>query len=510
MNLWPHQVRALEEIDALIASGSRRICVASPTGGGKTAIASNRMETSGKPTVFYTNRKMLFAQTSERFTTLGLEHGLRASGYTEDASQAIQLAMMQTEQSAMKKGRQLHAAKEVLVDEAHNNAAAGCMEIFEKHQSMDAECIQIGFTATPLGIGHAYDDLIVAGTNSELRRCGSHVPAMTYAPDEPDTKLVGKVAIGEGECGIQNKSRMVFAQRVFGRVIETYRILNPEGRPAVLFAPGVAESRWFAETLSENGIPAAHIDGENCWVDGETYPSDPDIRKEIEERTQDGDIKIVCNRFVLREGIDWPFIYHGIFATVFGSLTSYLQAGGRIVRNHESMDEVCIQDHGGNWWRHGSLNADRNWSLESNDRIEAGVRTESIRENKEPEPIVCPKCSAVRLSGSSCVTCGYFYEGRKRPVLQADGSLKAMTNATFRPRRYAEKSKQIEDSWVGRVEAVRRSKKETVANRTFSQLSASFARDNNWCYPPKGMVQTPMEDEDWFRPVKDVPRSRLN
>ena len=510
MNLWPHQQQALNEIQDAIDSGIKRICVTAPTGGGKTLMASTRMQDSGKRTVFYTNRRMLFAQTSEKFHDIEMNHGLRASGFEPRYLEPIQLAMFQSEQAALKKGRELHRADEVLVDEAHNNAATKCMEIFDKHEEMVPDCVRIGFTATPLGLGHAYDHLIQAGTNSELRECGSHVWCKTFAPDEPDTKIIGKVAIGERECGIQQSKRKQYVQRVFGRIVENYRELNPEQKPTVLFAPGVAESIWFAEQLTQNGINAAHIDGENCWIDGGLVQNDDHVRRVIEERTEAGNIKIVCNRFVLREGIDWPFIFHGIFATVFGSLTSYLQAGGRILRAHPSMDHIIIQDHGGNWWRHGSLNADREWELGSTDQLEYAKRVDRIREKKEHEPIVCPQCSAIRLSGSKCATCGYFYQGKQRPVLQADGSLQQMNNDVFKAKRYAKTTTQLIDSWCSRVRNVRKSKKDTVKNMTFAQPATNFARDNYWQYPPRDLPMMPKKMEDFFRPIRDVPMESLH
>lgn len=507
MSLWPHQARALGELDDAIRAGEKRICLTSPTGGGKTRMAITRLETSGVPSVFYTHRKMLLSQTSRTFDEHGIPHGIRASGFEPRLLEDIQIAMVQTEAVAvLRKGRRdVHDAKEVLVDEAHNNAAGTAQELLERHNG-----VVIGLTATPLGIGHIYDRLIVGGTNSELRKCGAHVPAYTYGPDEPDTKLVGKIAIGEGECGIEKSNRMKFAHRVFGRVIENWKLLNPDQRPALLFAPGVEESMWFAETLCANGIPAAHIDGKNCWLDGEQLDNSQEVRDEIAERSKAGNLKIVCNRFVLREGVDWPWIYHGIFATVFGSLTSYLQAGGRLLRAHPSMDRVIVQDHGGNWWRHGSLNADREWDLSLNDRIVGNLRLAKIREKKEPEPIHCPKCDAIRLHGRACHNCGFVSEGRRRPVLQANGSLKEMSNDAFRQRRYDTKTKNIEQEWVSRVQAVRKSKKQTVQRMTFAQLDVTFARDNNWKYAPRGLPMMPKNEKDWFRRVCDVPMECLN
>jgi len=505
--LWNHQQAGLDQAEQLILSGVRRICVTSPTGGGKTRLAMARMIASKVPTVFYTHRKMLLSQTSEKFDEMGIRHGLRASGHDTAYMHDIQLAMIQSETSAVYKSkkRDLHKASEILIDEAHNNASGQAQKIIEDH-----DCVTIGLTATPLGVGHLYDALVVAGTNSELRECGAHVPAYTFGPDEPSTKLVGPIVIGEGECGISRAKRKIYATRVFGSVVEHYRALNPSQSPTLLFAPGVAESVWFCEQLNERGISAASIDGKNCWLDGETVSTNDDVKKEIELRARSGDIKVVCNRFVLREGVDWPWIEHMIFATVFGSLTAYLQAGGRGLRASPGKSRCTIQDHGGNWWRHGSLNADRVWRLSDNDRIIGNERLERIREKKDPEPIHCPRCHAIRLMGPKCHQCGHQCNARTRPVLQADGSLREMKNDTFRERRRMSKSEKVINDWVGRIHGVRRSKKDTVKTMTFAQVEARFAQDHNWQYPPRGLPMMPIQDADWFRPVQQVPLERLS
>ena len=507
-SLWPHQQIAIEKTDARLASGVRRLCIASPTGMGKTRILFEHMEKQ-KSAAIYTDRKMLLSQLADGLKSSGLDFGYRASGHEPRLLDDYQLCMVQTEASRASKGRAIHPAHVVYIDELHKNKGDQMQGLLAKHDNARPEVAHIGFTATPLGIEHMVDELIVAGTVSEGRKCGALVPAYHYAPDEPDTKWIGKVVVGEGECGIQNTKRQEFAHRVFGRVLDNYHILNPEGRPAILFAPGVAESVWFAQTLTEAGIPSAHIDGKNCWVDGEEHKNDEAIRDEIGRRSKMGDIKIVCNRFVLREGINWPWLYHGIFATVFGSLTSYIQAGGRLLRAHSSLDSVVIQDHGGNWHRHGSLNEDREWKLEYTDRIVQGLRESRIREKREPEPIVCPKCHAVRLTGPECYDCGHRHSTRSRIVLQKDGSLREAKGDIFRRRRYLEPTDiDLKKEFKARVKAIQNSKRPTVQSMTFAQLEATFARDHDWKFPPREWPGMPVNDLDFYRRVADVKELR--
>lgn len=659
MQLWPHQQYAIDELKRLISSGARRICVQAATGAGKSVVMRTHIEQHSVPTALYTDRKMLMAQLGRGLDADGFLYGVRAAGVEPRLLEDIQLCMVQTEYSrAVNKGRDIHRADHTIWDEAHrfNNPTAAALR--ELHLKRNPNVVEIGFTATPLGLGGVYDEMIVAGTNSELRDCGALVPAYHYAPDEPDTKLVGRVTVGEGECGIPNAKRMQYATRVFGSVEKHYWQYNPEQKPTILFAPGVRESLWFAQTLSERGIPSAHLDGKNIWIDGETFDTNDDKRQELADRLQSGDIKVVTNRFCLddqteiltdtgwvgmdamtkehrvanwdnghvffappkevirrkrmpdermvvletprrsirvtenhqmlyrtdlvgpfhkceakdlvdqyvgipvcsanprlapmtwvpeytykfqfedgwkdeevwcvecdsgniitrrkgsatvmgnclREGIDWPWVEFGIFATIFGSLTSYIQAGGRILRASPSTGKThaTIIDHGGCWHRHGSLNANREWKLEYTDRIVAGLREDRIRKGEEPEPITCPECNAVRLSGPTCPVCKFRYEGKVRKVLQADGSLREMKGDIFRKRRHLTYSEKLERDWCSRVKAVKNSKKEHVRNMTFTQLEVSFARDHNWQYPPRELPMMPVNEIDWYLPVSAV------
>jgi superfamily II DNA or RNA helicase len=512
MKLWPHQERAIAEILQAVDSGYRNILVTSPTGGGKSRIILEQIKLAGYGVSLYTDRRMLLRQLSADLDREGIDYGIRAAGHESALLRPIQLSMMQTEGSRSLDGnREVHPSGLVIVDEAHKMAGSTMMALDEEHLRLKPKRVKIGTTATPLGIGHFYDKLIVAGTNTELRQCGALVPAKHYGPDEPDTKWIGTVAVDGGECGIVNAKRTAFAHRVFGRVLEHIPIYNPELKAMLLFAPGVEQSKWFAQELTKHGIPSAHIDGSEIWVDGEVLDPTDENRKMIADRSKDGDIKCVCNRFVMREGINWPWLYHGIFATVFGSLTSYLQAGGRLLRNDPSLPgHVVISDHGGNWHRHGSLNADREWELEYDDRIVQGIRKERIQNKEEPEPIVCPKCHACRLSGATCRECGYRHVGRVRSVLQKDGSLKEMRGDIYREPRRIAKSDRVKEDWINRVRGIRHSKKETVVGMTFAQAEVSFARDHNWQYPPRGLPEMPLNPADWFRPIQSVPKERLS
>lgn len=500
--LWPHQQRAIDETLAAIDAGETAICLTSPTGGGKSLVAEELALARDCNVAIYTNRRLMVEQLSRGCERRGIAHGIRAAGHEPALLRNVQICSMQTErQRVYGTGRwELHDAQLVIVDEAHLQKESTAQQIITDHRQAGAAVV--GLTATPLNLAHIYDRLIVAGTNSELRECGALVPCHTYGPDEPDTRHVKKVAIGEDYSESQIR-KMIMVQGIFGRVLDHYRRLNPDRRPAILFAPGVKESIWFAEQFTAAGIRAAHLDGANIWLDGELYPTSQELREQVLIGSKLGDIKILCNRFVLREGVDLPWLYHAILATVFGSLQSYLQAVGRLLRAHPSLDHVVLQDHGGNWHRHGSPNADREWSLALTDRIVAGIRAERLREKKDPEPIVCPKCHAVRLSGPTCHKCGHTHHGKSRMVVQSDGRLREYTGDIYKPHRISQ-APDAQKQW-DRLVNYRAPK----AGHTFSQCEALFAMENNWAWPPRTLKNMPANELDWFRAVTDVPKERL-
>lgn len=501
MNLWPHQTQALADLDNRM--GQRAcLCVTSPTGGGKTVMMTELLK-QGKRAILYTNRKMLLDQTASVLESHGLKFGIRAAGHITDFTKPIQLASIQTEDSRTlkKKKWELHDAEHVLIDEAHVNKEGTMCELVNRHLDQGA-CV-VGFTATPLNIGHMYDHLIVAGRVSDLRACGALVPSYTYAPDEPDCSKIKRTATGEYTQGDIRK--LIMTHSIVGRVIENWRKLNPDGYPTLLFAPGVKESLWFAEQLVAAGIPAAHIDGEKIWMNGTLCESDQSARDELKRLCQGGEIEIVCNRFVLREGIDWPFVRHMIFATIFGALTSYIQSGGRGLRAHPGKTGVTVQDHGGNWWRHGSLNSDREWCLDHSDYVVGEMREHRLREKKEHEPILCPKCFAVRLGGPICKACGHAQTTKSRMVVQHDGSLREMNGDIFKPRREYRKP-DIADKWRTYYYRAKNSKN----GMTFNQARGLFAYENNWQYPPAGLPLMPRDEASWFRSVREVPVEHLH
>lgn len=512
-SLWPHQGKALLDAEQAIGEGVKRICVASPTGGGKTRIMQDlalQFLGAGMRVALYTNRRMLIDQLSENCTKQGIYHGIRAAGYPDEREHRFQICSIQTEHARCVRSQRwhLHDAKLVLVDEAHLHANDMAHAILGNHVKDGA--FVVGFTATPVSLGAMYDRLIQAGTVTELFQCGALVPAVHYAPDEPDMKRLKGIREGQDLTEKQQRSA-IMRPGLFGRIWDNYRRINPDNRPTICFGPDVEGSVWIAEQFNKQGVRAAHIDGENIWIDGEYHKSTRDLRQEILEESKNGKIRVLCNRFVLREGIDCPWLVHAIFACIFGSLQSYLQSGGRLLRAFPGLQFVTIQDHGGNWWRHGSLNEDRYWTLGDTGARLYGKRAERLRNGEAPEPFTCPRCGRVWAAGRRCSParggCGFeFPEGMKRTraVVTEEGTLKKITGSIFRPRKT-----YTDPDGPAKWERMYHRARSKSWGASFRQAAAVFAQENGWNWPATDWPLMPTTPDDWFLKVSDVPMNRL-
>lgn len=493
---WPNQIHAVAEARRLIDRGVRRFCIVGPTGSGKSRIQRRIME-FGKPTVLLCHRVMLLEQLAKGIDEHGLPFGINASGYAPSILEGVQLGMIQTLESRWRRGiGDLPPADIVLLDEAHAERGERMCNVLNEYVNRGATVI--GFTATPVGIGHMFDELVVAGTTSELIRYGSLIPAHTYAPDEPAMESFKPTT--KGILQFKEEVKEVMLKVIFGRVIEHYHRLNPEQKPSILFAPGVDESRWFCEQFNEAGIPWSHIDSQRIYINGDAMAATRENRQLLAEASEAGRTKGISNRFVLREGIDFPWLAHGIFACTFGGIASYIQSGGRMLRAHHSLDHVVIQDHGGNYWRHDSLNCDREWSLNKSEAQMAGEQAEHYRTKAEAEPVSCPQCGKVRRGGIECTnpSCRFVAKAKQRVVIQTDGTLTNVHGDIYKPRRAAKDTPELHRKWTACVYRCRNS------GRTFNQARALFQRENYGQVPGPEFPMVPKQEGDWYRKVVDL------
>ncbi len=529
ISAWPHQSFAREESHRKIAAGVRSFCISSPTGGGKSKILQFLLEdfvAQGFQCAVFTNRRLLTAQLSKGLNEAGIHLGVRAAQFESwsDPNAPVQICSMQTEDARVMKGRErarkrlksnaeahrdhaLFPAQVVFVDEWHMNTGDRMTNILREYQELYGAII-IGFSATPLGISHIADELIIAGNNSELRECGALVPAICYEPASFDIWKIRRTKSGLfSQTELEDRVKAIWSQHVVGHVYHHWKTLNPDGKPSLGMAPGVKESLGLAVDFSRHGVNAAHISADGIFVDGKHYSTTEQTdRDEMFARSKSGEIPMIWNRFVLREAIDLPWLEFLSLATPIASLTAFVQVIGRVLRASPLTGKVraTIIDHGGAIRMHGSPNMDRDDEWRKYFREDADKITKdrleqlSNPQSKEPEPITCPNCGMIRKTGKQCPGCKFEHPVSVRKVIQESGELKLVKGDVF-PKRRQKVEQDTSSKWQKCYFQCRNARKPM----SFNQVQALFVREHGY-YPPKDLPYMPKNEADWSRKVKAV------
>lgn len=482
--LWDHQTRAIAEAAMAVQHGYRSICVASPTGSGKTVMMSEialRAAAKGRHVVLLTNRRILIEQTADqldkhgvKFSTISASHGCYYPG------RLVSLCSVQTIDSRVlrRKTLELPPASILILDEAHSTYYERFRAAFREQ---NPQLVELGFTATPIGIS-GYTKLIVAARNSELLERGVLVPCETYSISAPD---MSGVKIVRGDYSAAEAEDRMTKCTVFGDLYAYAEKLNPNKAPTVLFAPGVAFSRGMVQQFNERGWKSAHVDGQT-----------PDhIRDKTFADLASGAIHLVSSCGVLREGWNCPAVRHGILAQPTRSLGTYLQIVGRLLRSYPGKTHAILQDHSGATWRHGDPNEDREWQLGDTEKTLAEAREQKPPEEKAP--ITCPECHHDRKSGPVCPNCGFRFTERLMFIKKEDGQL---VRVRVTQKRKKEPTSEAQKYWNSLVFGARSSGN----RRTFSQCAEMY-RKKHGEYPPSGLEFMPEKGSlDWKRAVVSV------
>jgi len=539
---WLHQREGVQRTIDALSNGTNSVCLTAPTGAGKTAceIALARFwaEERGMNVLCLTNRILLTQQTREVFQQDRVGVGVISSSMPqfEREDVRVQIATIQTILARRRKQPSYWVdADLVLADEVHQLATGESAELLNEYVARGAKVC--GVTATPLGVSGVCEELIVAARTRDLQKQNILCEAQWFAPVELDTrKLVGDNTVDMSLT--ENQARKTWGPlrgdtgqrvRIVGQLLDHYQRLHPEGIHTLAFAPGVKESLWAAQFCKSRGIRAMHVDGDDFWVDGKLYD-----RKQNEREFQDamqtwreGDINILWNRFVLREGIDEPQIQCLMLATPVGSYRSFLQMVGRGLRKHPDKDCVKVLDFGGSWWRHGSVNVNVDWESYYYDDAEmiSKDRVTHYRETGEHMGQGCPKCGMVHKSFARiivCQYCGYEFPRGKasRPILQKEGDLVMVSGEPIKQWRIR-RTPEAEKIWSGLYwNAVRKAKKGeyTSFNQLYQQFYVNRAKAAGkngkpafWkaYHAPRDLPLMPKARLDWHARVHELRQNEM-
>lgn len=488
--LWANQERGIRGAEQAEADGHKATCVYCPTGGGKTVMMAERarriVAKGGRPLIL-THRRTLLRQGVRTLVERGLTHSVLAPGFSYDETLPVCVGSVKTLVSRCLKAQKvgLPPATHVLVDEPHSNSSGEAEQLLLRYMKRGA--ILEGYDATPVGIGHIYQALVLAGTKAELRKAGKLVSCEVYAPDEPN--MVG-VKTRDGEFVEGQMRKRVMETLVFGNLFDNWETLNPDCRATLVWAPGVEESRWIVEMFGFLGVTAEHLDGNT---------SDSE-REDMFGRFKDGRLTVISSYGVLREGVDLPNAYHGVLLQTCGAFATYMQLVGRLLRAADGKDKCILQDHSGGWWRHGSPNADYHPRLTDTNRVLAAERTYAFETRGEVEPQRCPNCNGIRAGATQkapCPHCGHVYMRSVRLIRMEKGNLVKQVGNVHKRKEQGDDDVRV---WKQCLWAA------ACCNdpHTLAQAAADFRRRQGKSLPPDLPLQPEPGSLNWYRAVPAV------
>jgi superfamily II DNA or RNA helicase len=391
--LYPHQQRAINEIEQAFADGHHAVMVQSPTGSGKGVMLShiiNECHEKGLTVLFLVHLGELIKQTSDYMESYGIEHGIIKAGTKQEDEHPVQLASFQTICRRLKNPH-IRQADVMIIDEAHHATAPTFLKVIEHYKKNRV----IGFSATPsrqngMGLGNLFDVMISVETIKALTDQGFLAPVRIYGPVSPD--LAG-VKISAGDYQKDQLEGAMLAGGLVGDIVGHWMKFG-DNRQTIVFATGVKHSVAICLQFRAEGIAAEHIDGK----------TDKDERKAIMDRFKAGTTQVLVNCQVLTEGVDVPNIGCVILARPTKSLNAYLQMAGRGMRTAPNKEYCILLDHAGAVHEHGFPDETVEWSLDVTSK--AVNKANEKRKREKSEPIKCPVCDLVYTARLDCPGCG--------------------------------------------------------------------------------------------------------
>lgn len=375
LELRAYQLDAIQQARDRIAAGRKAPLLCAPTGAGKSAICAELVKLhlakdEDNRVLVLAHRRELISQMTKTLLRCGVtDVGEIFPGVTQRPRARVQVASMQT----LRAREKFPLATMVIYDECHHVAADDFNELVKGYP----DAYRIGFTATPMrsdgrGMSPAFDSLVVVSTIKELTALGYLVPCKVIAPAKP-----------------LRKPNMTHSP------VDAY-LAHANGVRTVVFADFVANAEKFVGEFLEKGIEAVIVTG-----------AQPDnVRKAAFAAHDRG--AVLVNVAVACEGWDSPPTSCCILARGCGSVGTYLQIVGRVLRPSPGKTSALLIDlTGRSFYDHGAPDADRLYSLNGK-----GIRT---KDKLEEEPRYCPVCGQpVEPPPNSwpCGVCGHEAEGQ--------------------------------------------------------------------------------------------------
>ncbi|WGM05017.1 DEAD/DEAH box helicase [Arsenophonus nasoniae] len=367
----------------------RTLLLSAPVGFGKTAIAAfitDGFISQGMRVMFVAPYTVLLNQTATRFIEYGLPEDeisyVWRNHCQHHPDRLIQIGSADT----LIRRTFPDNIDLLIVDEAHIKRDK-LLKIISK-----GEMRVIGLSGTPFApwMGKYYEKLIKPTTMRDLINIGDLSRYDFFAPDKPDLSDVKTTRLSQfGDDYVENQIAKIMSDHTLvGNIVQNW-IRKGEDRPTLCFCVSVAHANAVANAFTDAGVPAAVIIAETPQEE----------RREVIQRFEAGEIKIIVNVGVLTAGFDSD-VRCIIYARPTKSEIRWIQCLGRGLRTAAGKDSCLIFDHSGTVDKLGFPD-----DIEYDD-----LPSEKKTLNIAAPTKTCPECHCVVYAGfHTCPECGFDF-----------------------------------------------------------------------------------------------------
>jgi superfamily II DNA or RNA helicase len=377
------------------------------------SIIAQGAQSKNKKVLILVHRKEILEQTLSKLFDLGVQSGQIAPGkpITRDL---IQTAMVGT---LVRRLDKIPRPDLIIIDECHHSVAGQWLKIINHFRDVP----KLGWTATPerldgAGLGNIFDCMIKGPTINNLVNAGYLSYPVMYRPPKEMTE---KFHIKRGDFDKDEQVEAMTKKHIIGDVIDHYRKYM-DGLPAVCFCVSILHCEIMEKQFNQAGYKAKMV-----------YGNMPRSEREAAIKgLADGTYNILTSCDVISEGVDVPVMAGCILLRKTLSLSLYLQQVGRALRKFPGKEKAIILDHAGNYYLHGHILVEREWSLDAKKR--------DRKKDKPPTTTSCPKCFAVWPGEpKKCPACNFIFNQeenktgniRKTPEVIAGDLIAALPGA---------------------------------------------------------------------------------
>ena len=410
IKLYDFQEEKVNAVRDFVSKGYKSVLLASPTGSGKTAMATAIVYGAYKKEkvcFFVVPRRDLLDQTSLTLAEFGIPHSFIAAGKPCNTFARVFVCSTGTLQN------RLSIVPDIaIIDESHYGDKA-LDKIIKYYKSNGA--VVIGLSATPWklsgkGLGCWYDKMVEGKSVRWLIDNKRLSEYRAFAPSHPD---LSGIKIQHGDYVQSQLAEKMEQDRILiGNAVKHYK-QHAAGKLGITFGVSIKHSQILAQSYRDAGIPAMHIDGE----------TPEDERKKISRAFAKREIMQLCNAELLCFGYDLA-TSSGIKGVCIQSMTDcqptmslakQSQKNGRNLR-YDGETHLFF-DHANNFQKHGLPDHPHEWTLSDRDKQskESGEKTIPVR--------MCDVCSYCHTPAPVCPNCGNTYKVMSREIKEVEGEL---------------------------------------------------------------------------------------